>query len=1046
MAHETTILRRVAELRPVFPLVALFVWLAVPDVTVASLGTTAVWSSPDSDDTRSIAWGDWDGDGDLDLAVGNFGGPNRVYERSGGALSLAWTSVESDDTESVAWGDWDGDGDLDLAVGNLGQPSRVYENTGGALSLAWSSAGADPTRSVAWGDWDGDDDLDLAVGNDGQPSRVYANAGGALSLAWSSPVADPARSLAWGDWDGDGDPDLAVGNDGEPNRVYRNDGGALVVVWSAGDPEATRSVAWGDWDGDGDLDLAVGNDGPSSRVYGNEGGTLTPVWSSATDHTESVAWGDADGDGDLDLAAGNRGEPNRVYENTGGTLTLAWSSAEADDTREVAWGDWDGDGDLDLMSGNAGPERVHGNAARRLALAWSSPAGQSDSVTSIAWGDWDGDGDLDLAAAGAGIWVYENDAGALSLAWSGSPLGAPAYSIAWGDSDGDGDLDLAVGNWLAPNRVFENTGGALSLAWSSPESDNTYSIAWGDWDRDGDLDLAAGNWNNSPFNLGGLNRVYGNAGGTLSLAWSSPARRWSAGVAWGDRDGDGDLDLAFANSSPPYLEWHENTGGALIPYSCPDPPFHPAGGLLALGDRDADGDLDVATGFGPYVHFYGNTSGVPLWAGFLSRPEDDARSLAWGDWDGDGDLDLAIGNRSNVHNGVNRVFENAGGALSLAWSSVETDDTFSAAWGDWDADGDLDLAFGSWGAPIRVYENTTMPRPAALPESPTYPDAVVRPGTTPSAFFHSTPERLGSPVAISYRLHDAQSDRAPKIIAEYSLAGGGEWLPATDGPGGDGTIDLAASPSGTPHVFSWDAAADGACSENVTFRIGVAWQAPDQAGGPIQRARTWATTPPFRLCTTWYRDADGDGHGIPSDTAWGFAPPPGYAGSSDDCDDADPNNWISCAACIDIDGDTAFSLCDAYTTILGPDCDETNPAVYPGADEVNDGVDNECPGDVGSGLVDEVDGVLGFHTPSSKTALSWPTQQGAALYEIARSMRADFSSECLAPNPATPATTWTDPAHPPGGRAFHYLVRAAEPLAGSWGAGSHGVERINVCP
>ena len=98
-------------------------------ITVDPLLTTSVWSSADSDDTFGVAWGDWDGDGDLDLAAGNYGQANRVYENSGGALSSVWTSADSDGTTSVAWGDWDGDGDLDLAAGNDGQPNRVYENS-----------------------------------------------------------------------------------------------------------------------------------------------------------------------------------------------------------------------------------------------------------------------------------------------------------------------------------------------------------------------------------------------------------------------------------------------------------------------------------------------------------------------------------------------------------------------------------------------------------------------------------------------------------------------------------------------------------------------------------------------------------------------------------------------------------------------------------------------------------------------------------------------------------------------------------------------------
>ena len=82
----------------------------------------------------------------------------------------------------MAWGDYDNDGDLDLAVGNELQPSRLYRNDGGMLTSAavWSSPEADDTHSVAWGDYDGDGDLDLAVGNNGT-NRLYRNDGGTLA-------------------------------------------------------------------------------------------------------------------------------------------------------------------------------------------------------------------------------------------------------------------------------------------------------------------------------------------------------------------------------------------------------------------------------------------------------------------------------------------------------------------------------------------------------------------------------------------------------------------------------------------------------------------------------------------------------------------------------------------------------------------------------------------------------------------------------------------------------------------------------------------------
>ncbi len=132
-----------------------------------------------------------------------------------------------------------------------------------------------------------------------------------------------------------------------------------------------------------------------------------------------------------------------------------------------------------------------------------------------------------------------------------------------------------------------------------------------------------------------------------------------------------------------------------------------------------------------------------------------------------------------------------------------------------------------------------------LPETPTSPVLAGRPGGTAAApFGFSSAGYVRPPVTIPFTLFDEQSDPACRIVPEYSLAGGGQWLAATGA--GSPTTDLAASPWGTQHEFVWDAAADGVTHEaNVAFRISVLWQAPDHVGGGLQRCAMPAVSPPF---------------------------------------------------------------------------------------------------------------------------------------------------------------------------------------------------------
>jgi hypothetical protein len=154
---------------------------------------------------------------------------------------------------------------------------------------------------------------------------------------------------------------------------------------------------------------------------------------------------------------------------------------------------------------------------------------------------------------------------------------------------------------------------------------------------------------------------------------------------------------------------------------------------------------------------------------------------------------------------------------------------------------------------------------------------------------------------------------------------------------------------------------------------------------------------------------------------------------ADGCDDCSAGYQDPAADGTDMDAD---GFCDVT------DCDDGWAPTHPGAEEVNDGNDNNCPGDRGFGLIDELSGPLGFFTPHDKIELSWSVQPGAADYQIVRSDDRYFSL-CVVWQHADPF--WHDYEEPTSGQVFHYLVRALVPNPGSWGADSMGLERTVPC-
>ncbi|MCK5018296.1 MAG: VCBS repeat-containing protein, partial [Candidatus Peribacteraceae bacterium] len=316
-----------------------------PSYSIESLfGTSA-------DFTRSVAWGDYDHNGYLDLAVGN-NGQNYLYQNNGDGTFAEIAAFGAGNTISVAWGDYDHNGYLDLAVGNNGQ-NYLYQNNGDETFTPIAAFGAGDTTSVAWGDYDHNGYLDLAIGNFGQQNYLYQNNGDKTFTPIVAFGAGDTTSVAWGDYDHNGYLDLAIGNFGQQNYLYQNNGDETFTPNVAFGSGLTESIAWGDYDNNGYIDLAIGNQGQNYLYQNNGDETFSPNAAFGAGDTTSVAWGDYDHNGYLDLAIGNYLNQNYLYQNNGdGTfLEIAASNIW---TGDVAWSDYDNDGDLDLAIGGYG--------------------------------------------------------------------------------------------------------------------------------------------------------------------------------------------------------------------------------------------------------------------------------------------------------------------------------------------------------------------------------------------------------------------------------------------------------------------------------------------------------------------------------------------------------------------------------------------------------------------------------------------------------------------------------------------------------------------
>ncbi len=660
--------------------------------------------------------------------------PLEVFYNTAGAWGAApdWTSAGGLVASDLAWPDFDGDGDRDLAVlrGDTAQVAvMIYSNTGTALATSPGpvytlppagdgayarvpSSPATPGALMAWTDLDGDGAEEAVVStyyrhDDGSSEYVLSvldhdEANGVLVATnvlngWSAP-------LAAGDVDGDGRPDLAAAAGSAPVLLAGTSNAyafaqAWTPDWGTAAQATPRTAVLEDFDGDGDPDLMLslyhaGVDPLGFVLFRNDAGTFgdTPDWvstdapgteSDTGPHAELV---DVDGDGTRDLAAnvgvyllspllrdavpprspryvvGRSATPSRA------DVTVSWQPSP--DADVAAYRVYRGFSALSMfylgeVAGTATQfvnyAAAHGfdeylvtavdEAGNESEPAKCNPVGGIGATAGLGdnrpdasvcgnaalTGDLDGDGHPDLFVRRShhdsetiryswATWLWSTGATTFVQAWSHAWTDTdpePGTPVTAGDLDQDGDDDLVVLGTANGGRAllgFRSTAGALALlphmTNALPDAGNLYAFAWGDCDGDNDLDLAVAGVDTNNQAAVYLNN--GSGGLVAPAAWLSPAINTRT-VAFGRLDGDARADLAVGEdvnggTTSTKIKTHVHPGTASGPAASAAWSYQEASNVTPTGlswedyDQDGDDDLTVFSNFAAYLHK--NTAGT----------------------------------------------------------------------------------------------------------------------------------------------------------------------------------------------------------------------------------------------------------------------------------------------------------------------------------------------------------------------------------------------------------------------------------------------------
>ncbi|TAE32796.1 MAG: VCBS repeat-containing protein, partial [Candidatus Kapaibacterium sp.] len=603
-------------------------------------------------DTHTISVADFDGNGNLDVAVSNWGTNNVAIFRGNGDGTFqaadAYSTGAGTGPRSIVAGDFNGDGRMDIAAAGFGnntlcillRNAAAYTAGSAFASVAQYATPFTNPHGIAAGDVDGDGDIDIVVNCFGAAQMtVFLNAV-PFNVQNNGPVTFT--------------PPLTLPTFNTMNAALTTN---INIPFSANVNPTTVNAAnfrvHGTLRG---MRTATPGVGPANTA------TLTGITSSflpnervfvTVTNAQSTPGGISTRPFVMSFRAASGLMPGAFHHTT------AVPSAAA---KRVVYGHFNADAFIDMaVSGSGGIELFTGAANGEFTSTGMIAGSAGTGYFALATADMDNNNTLDIIGgyndATRTVRVFTNSgAGVFTALTPLTGIGPMAANnindLAVADFNADGLMDVAAvcGGAVANGNyaVLRNTGGGVLAAQQTASSPNIYGVDVGDIDGDGDIDIAYTRWSAGEiFTL--INDGRSNFYAGQTLVFGAEARS----VRLGDVNNDGRLDLVVVQGGPSNLHIFLNSGMATTYPAVPSQTvaFGAWGTDVQLFDADGDNFLDaVATeDVGGRLVFFKNNAGTfaaptPIY-GFPNL-----LYLAAADIDNDGDVDLAAtANNGSVH-------------------------------------------------------------------------------------------------------------------------------------------------------------------------------------------------------------------------------------------------------------------------------------------------------------------------------------------------------------------------------------------------------------